>query len=120
MKIGGKRHGRKEVEPSQPQVQDEVQNPELERVRAWSQEPRRRHDLAEQGDDRRLDTTEERSARRPATLLEPCDLDRIDPAARLPPGIVKLTDFRGTKPPYRVLRPGLAAHILGLSQPVMR
>ena len=41
----GRRHGRTEVEPSQPQVQDEVQNPELEGVRAWPQEPRRRHDL---------------------------------------------------------------------------
>jgi len=33
-------HGRTEVEPSQPQVQDDVQNPELERVRARPQEPR--------------------------------------------------------------------------------
>jgi hypothetical protein len=51
---GGQRHGRIEVEPSQPQVQDEVQNPELEGVRAWPQEPRRRHDLAERGGDRRV------------------------------------------------------------------
>ena len=36
-----------EVEPSQPPVQEEVQNPELEGVRAWPQEPRRRHDLTE-------------------------------------------------------------------------
>ena len=35
-------------------------------------------------------------------------------------GIVKLTGFRGTMPPYRVFRHWLAAHILGLSQLVMR
>jgi len=35
----GRRHGRTEVEPSQSQVQDEVQNPKLEGVRAWPQEP---------------------------------------------------------------------------------
>ena len=34
----GRRHGRREVGPSQPQVQDEVQNPELEGVRAWQKE----------------------------------------------------------------------------------
>ena len=28
-------------------------------------------------------------------------------------GIVKLTDFGGTKPPYGVFRPGLATHTLG-------
>ena len=47
----------REVEPNQPPVQDEVQNPELEGVRAWPQEPRRRHDLAERGCDCRVDTT---------------------------------------------------------------
>ena len=35
-------------------------------------------------------------------------------------GIVKLTSFRGTMSPYRVFRDWLAAHILGLSQLVMR
>ena len=35
-------------------------------------------------------------------------------------GIVKLTGFRGTKPPYRVFRSGFTTHILGLSQLVMR
>ena len=35
-------------------------------------------------------------------------------------GIVKLTDFRGTKPPHRVSRRGFTIHILGLFQLVMR
>ena len=35
-------------------------------------------------------------------------------------GIVTLTGCRGTKPPYRVLRRGFTADILGLSQLVMR
>ena len=35
-------------------------------------------------------------------------------------GIVKLTGSRGTKPLYRVFRGGLATHILGLSQLVVR
>ena len=35
-------------------------------------------------------------------------------------GIVKLTDCRGTKLPYRVFRRGFTTHILGLSQLVMR
>ena len=34
-------------------------------------------------------------------------------------GIVKLTDFRGIKQPYRVFRHWLTAHILGLTQLVM-
>ncbi len=34
-------------------------------------------------------------------------------------GIVKLTDFRGQAPPYRVVGYGLIAHILGLSQAVV-
>jgi hypothetical protein len=54
---------------SQSQVQDEVQNPELEGVRAWPQEPWRCHYLAERGGDRRVDTTEERSPRRPAKVV---------------------------------------------------
>ena len=35
-------------------------------------------------------------------------------------GTVKLTGFRGTKPPYQVFRSGFTTHILGLSQLVMR
>ncbi len=35
-------------------------------------------------------------------------------------GIVTLTGCRGTKPPYRVLRRGFTADILGLFQLVMR
>ena len=35
-------------------------------------------------------------------------------------GIAKFTGFRGTKPPYQVFRRGFNAHILGLSQLVMR
>ena len=67
----GRCHGRREVEPSQPQVQDQAQNSELARVRACPQEPRRRHDLAERGGDRYVDTTEEWSLRRPAAVLGP-------------------------------------------------
>ena len=51
-------------------------NPELEGVRAWPQEPRRRHDLAERGCNCRVGTTEERSSRRPAAVLEPRGPDR--------------------------------------------
>ena len=40
IEIGGSNVvGRSEVEPIQPPVQEEVQNPELEGVRAWPQEP---------------------------------------------------------------------------------
>ena len=35
-------------------------------------------------------------------------------------GTVKLTGFRGTKPPYRVFRRGFTTHLLVLSQLVMR
>ena len=56
-----------------------------EGVRAWPQEPRRRHDLAERGCDCRVDTTEERSPRRAASILEPRDPDRVDAAGRLRP-----------------------------------
>ena len=35
-------------------------------------------------------------------------------------GIVKLTGFRGNKPPYRVFRRGFTTDILGLFQLVMR
>ena len=54
-------------------------------VRAWPQEPRRRHDLAERGCNCRVGTTEERSSRRPAAVLEPRGPDRVDPAGRLQP-----------------------------------
>ena len=37
-----------------------------------------------------------------------------------PGGIVKLTGFRGNKPPYRVFRRGFITDILGLFQLVMR
>ena len=67
------------------QYKTKVQNPELEGVRAWPQEPRGRHDLAERGCDCRVDTTEERSPRRAASILEPRDPDRIDAAGRLRP-----------------------------------
>ena len=90
------------VEPSQPPVQEEVQNPELEGVRAWPQEPRRRHDLAERGCNCRVGTTEERSSRRPAAVLEPRGPDRVDAAGRLQPAA----------PPDRGV-PGLAAPLDG-------
>ena len=59
--------------------------PELEGVRAWPQEPRRRHDLAERGCNCCVGTTEERSSRRPAAVLEPRGPDRVDAAGRLRP-----------------------------------
>ena len=50
----------------------------------------------------------------------------VDLAGQLPPealslakGTVKLTDYRGTKPPHRVFRRGFTTDILGLSQLVM-
>ena len=67
------RHDRREVDPSQPPVQDKVQNWEMEGVRAWPQEPRRCHDLAEQGCNCPMGSTEERSARRTAAVLESRD-----------------------------------------------
>ena len=48
-------------------------------------EPRRRHDLAERGCNCRVGTTEERSSRRPAAVLEPRGPDRVDAAGRLQP-----------------------------------
>ena len=84
------------------QYKKEVQNPELEGVRAWPQEPRRRHDLAERGCNCRVGTTEERSSRRPAAVLEPRGPDRVDAAGRLQPAA----------PPDRGV-PGLAAPLDG-------
>ena len=98
----GQRYGRSAVEPSQPPVQEEVQNPELKGVRAWPQEPRRRHDLAERGCNCRVGTNEERSSRRPAAVLEPRGPDRVDAAGRLQPAA----------PPDRGV-PGLAAPLDG-------
>ena len=92
----------RQYKPSQPPVQEEVQNPELEGVRAWPQEPRRRHDLAERGCNCRVGTTEERSSRRPAAVLEPRGPDRVDAAGRLQPAA----------PPDRGV-PGLAAPLDG-------
>ena len=71
-------------------------------VRAWPQEPRRRHDLAERGCNCRVGTTEERSSRRPAAVLEPRGPDRVDAAGRLQPAA----------PPDRGV-PGLAAPLDG-------
>ena len=72
--------------PLKDQPADDAQHiTELEGVRAWPQEPRGRHDLAERGCDCRVDTTEERSPRRAASILEPRDPDRVDAAGRLRP-----------------------------------
>ena len=57
------------------QYKTKYQIRELEGVRAGPQEPQRRHDLAERGGDRRVDSTEERCPWRPATVLEPRDPD---------------------------------------------
>ena len=79
-----------------------TESAELEGVRAWPQEPRRRHDLAERGCNCRVGTTEERSSRRPAVVLEPRGPDRVDAAGRLQPAA----------PPDRGV-PGLAAPLDG-------
>ena len=58
------------------------------RIRNWREYERGlrsrggRHDLAERGCDCRVDTTEERSPRRAASILEPRDPDRVDAAGR--------------------------------------
>ena len=65
----------------------------MEGVRAWPQEPRRRHDLAERGCNCRVGTTEERSSRRPAAVLEPHGPDRVDAAGRLQPAAPQTEGF---------------------------
>ena len=61
-----------------------------------------------------------------ARTMALCSLPRTNPGNRLQykrvngPGIVKLTGFRGNKPPYRVFRRGFTTDILGLFQLVMR
>ena len=89
-----------------PKYKTEVSGEELSGLRGGSPKARRCHVVVQRGRHRCVERTDERSPRRPASLLRSDHRDRVDLARRVTPPAPPDRGLPGVADPYAESEPG--------------